>query len=447
MLVWVSSVLGLLSFLDQGLNLSAMSMIPRGATAGGAAARHLIHVIGVRAVGVAVAGGALTLVASPFLTSLAGAGDLPTDEVRVAVMLVSPLLSATILANVAYSIGRALGWVPLSAVLAFASFASTNIVWAVVASSDLAVEVVLLWQVAVQCGSIVLWVALIRMALLRLGARGSGLGTGVTGVGPEVHRFMLWSGVGALGQTTVANGGKLALSYSGGVASLPPFSIALSLSSRLSIVGTAVSTALMPRLARHEGLAADRLNDLGLAVSVALAGAAATVLFWCGDGLLTVWLGEEFAGGAYGPLRILAVGYVGAVVAQVSVTRNDVAPGRVRLSGRLYGAVGVLFGIALVWSLAVGSVTATSVAALTAFALWALGLGAIVLGRSVRTVATTAALWLAGLGVAGGIINLVPEIGLIARVVIVAGVATGAATLAVVESLRRTASLARRAGR
>ncbi|MDP2959600.1 MAG: oligosaccharide flippase family protein [Longimicrobiales bacterium] len=213
----------------------------------------------------------------------------------------------------------------------------------------------------------------------------------------EMGRFgFLLMLAGALTQV-VHSGGPLALGYFVTVGALPFFTVPLGLFQRLNRLAYGLAAALYPLVSELEGLRDDRTlerlfvsgtRSLLLLGIVAMAPAVLVA-----SPFLTVWMGQEFAGGAGRALELLFVAFAFslAAVPSIELARGTGRPGLLAA----YTAVQAAVNLGAIALLATGwGATGAGVAFLAAQAASFVILGVKVGGRACGRVLTPSVLFL-----------------------------------------------------
>jgi O-antigen/teichoic acid export membrane protein len=141
---------------------------------------------------------------------------------------------------------------------------------------------------------------------------------------------------------------RLWLSHAHGAAMVAFYSVPSELILRLSMLPTAISRSLFPRMVSNtrEESAISRRGRLAIA---AISGPVCVVLMVIAPHLLRAWVGDAYALRATTPLRILLIGFLCSAVAQIPFTRLQ-AYGLSALTARLHLLEFVLY-VALLWFL------------------------------------------------------------------------------------------------
>jgi O-antigen/teichoic acid export membrane protein len=201
----------------------------------------------------------------------------------------------------------------------------------------------------------------------------------------ELVAFGAKSAAGHASFIAVANVDKIGLAAILPVAVLPTYSIPFSVALRITLVSSAQSIVLLPRMAAISSLGdSEEARRLGLTALrvIALASATlATCFVFAGGAFLELWVNPGFADDAWGPLIALSIGFGALATGSVARTLLD-ASGRPGLNVALT-ATGAVVALSLGLGLVAIFETALGAAVGAAAGLSLIGTGALELARRV----------------------------------------------------------------
>jgi O-antigen/teichoic acid export membrane protein len=326
----------------------------------------------------AVIGGAVWLLAdeiSEILRLTPGTRAIAADAFRVVAFVVPMTLAMMTVAAVA----KAAGMFPLTAMTSAFVVVGLNVIWAAVAGQPDDVVLVAKAQLlltAVALGVLVLAVRLrARDFLFPLRPSLEGM--------RELVSFGGRSAIGMASLGVMNQADKLMLGVVLPVAVLPTYSIPFAVALRITVVSNSLATALLPRLAAVSSLGdLDETRRIGFSAYRVVGLASATVAATCvfgGGAFLDLWVGEEFAADAWGPLIALSIGFAALAIGLVGQTMLDAA-GRPGLNAALT-ATGSALGLGLALGLAAIFETALAAAIGIAAGLCVIGISAVEYSR------------------------------------------------------------------
>jgi O-antigen/teichoic acid export membrane protein len=280
------------------------------------------------------------------------------------------------------ALARSAGMFVLTAAVAAGMAIGLNVAWTIVAGRPDDVVWVVKCQVAFTAVG-----ALALLLALRLRARHYLFPWRVSL--PAARELLAFGGKSGFGQGSlivVNNADKVGLGAVLPVSVLPTYSIPFAVATRITLVASALVNVLFPRMSAAAAVGnVAETRRLGMtALRVAAAGSAAIAIgcVFAGGAFLELWVNEDFARHAWGPLIALALGFGLFSSGVVAQTLLD-ASGRVGQNAVLkFG--GSATGLALGLGLAAAFQSALAAAIGVGCGLALIGLGALELSR--RTV-------------------------------------------------------------
>jgi O-antigen/teichoic acid export membrane protein len=322
----------------------------------------LLVSLGIGLLGAGILWATATPIAQAFHTT-PGLRDEAAEAVRIAGLTLPPILVLDVLSGAGKAMGRFRLWAGISA----GSVVVFNVLWLIVArASGSPVEV--MWaQVGVSFLALAIWLVVLigdakspKLCFPRHGR-----------LAWELVRFSALSSVSQLGLMLLITVGTICIAFAVGAASIVYYAIPLSFAQRLMTVSSTAATVLFPTISEargnlrssYEKLIADTHHLVAITTT-----ALSSVLFWAGPAILAIWISNEFARRATGPIMALAIGF-GAVSITFIYLVNLHAVGRVSVSallsvgsaliglaagllfalryGETGGAVGIMIGLVL----------------------------------------------------------------------------------------------------
>lgn len=370
--VVLSTGAGFISVFDLGGAYSVMRFVPWHRARGDVAAAQSIVAAALLisvAIGVAVAV-VLAALADP-LTELLDISSRVRPDTVDAMRINAAFIPIILVSNVVSGLGRAVGMYALVGSVIAGQVTALNVVWVLVAGRPHDIVVLSTAQVAIGVAVIAISVVAIKLrhvsALHAVWPRRSSL--------REVGSFGTRTSVGqaALGLLTSAD--KPMLGAILPLSALPMYTIPFAFASRILMVPSSMSSAIVPPLAEAFAKGAldalVRLRQRAFAVVGLVSGLLAMDCVFGGKPLLALWIGHGFASRAWPTFAIFGVGFGVMACGFVGNVLLDAA-GQPGIAAKVMG-LGAVVGLA---SAALGAVVWNTPVAASA----GLSVGLVVIG-------------------------------------------------------------------